>query len=273
MPTLLFVDDEAGIRETLPRILDMRGFDTIAVGTVPEALAQIASRKFDVLVTDLNIGEPGDGFTVVSAMRRTHPECREIILTGYPALEIAMTAIRAQVDDYILKPVSAESLIEVIEENLDKPSREAPEEGKRVSAILRENKQEITARTLAKMKEHPTMATVSLSDAERTDDLPQMLTLIADILDSEQPDQSNVTLLHAAMKHGDERFRQGYTVDMLVTGARLFFDALTDVIHENLLSINLSFLIMDMKWMTLGLALELEESIRAFVDAQQRAAA
>lgn len=273
MPTLLFVDDEAGIRETMPRILEMHGFDTVAVATVAEALAQIASRSFDVLITDLNIGEPGDGFTVVSAMRRTHPECRTLILTGYPALETALTAIRAQVDDYIVKPVRGESLIEVIHQNLNKPRREDLEKGKRISAILRENREEIAARTVAKMKEHPTMAAVRLSDAERFDGLPYMLGQIADMLDSDQPDQCSAPLLQAARTHGEERFRQGYTVDMLVTGARLFFDALTDVIHENLLSLNLSFLIMDVKWMTLGLAVQLEESIRSFVEAEHEAAA
>jgi hypothetical protein len=38
------------------------------------SLGLITERKFDVLISDLNIGHPGDGFTVVSAMRRLQPE-------------------------------------------------------------------------------------------------------------------------------------------------------------------------------------------------------
>jgi YesN/AraC family two-component response regulator len=37
-------------------------------------------------------------------MRRTKPDCVNLILTGYPAFETALEAIRNQVDDYIVKP-------------------------------------------------------------------------------------------------------------------------------------------------------------------------
>jgi hypothetical protein len=41
---------------------------------VPEALKLITQHDFDVLIADRNVGSPGDGFTVVSAMRRTQPQ-------------------------------------------------------------------------------------------------------------------------------------------------------------------------------------------------------
>src|SRR5512138_400474 len=84
MASVLFVDDEPAIRDTLPQILRQRGHEVTVAATVAEALGQMTSRPFDLLIADLNIGEPGDGFTVVSAMRRTHPNCINIILTGYP---------------------------------------------------------------------------------------------------------------------------------------------------------------------------------------------
>ena len=78
----------------MPAILRQHGYDVTAVGTVNEALAQITSAPFDVLISDLNIGHPGDGFTVVSAMRRTQPTCITLILTGYPGFDSALEAIR-----------------------------------------------------------------------------------------------------------------------------------------------------------------------------------
>jgi len=57
---LLFVDDEPAIRLTLPAILKQEGFDVTAASTVPEALDCINKEKFDVLLSDLNIGQPGD---------------------------------------------------------------------------------------------------------------------------------------------------------------------------------------------------------------------
>src|SRR5689334_13779191 len=101
---VLFVDDEASIRETLPAILSSHGFSVTAVGTVAEAIAKISQEKFDILLADLNIGQPADGFTVVSAMRRIQPSARTFILTGYPDFSTALEAIKRQVDDYLLKP-------------------------------------------------------------------------------------------------------------------------------------------------------------------------
>ena len=98
---ILFVDDEAGIRNTLKPILEQHGFKVTTAATVPEALEQINHATFEVLLSDLNIGQPGDGFTVVSAMRRVQPEAATFILTGYPDFDTALQAIRSQVDDYL----------------------------------------------------------------------------------------------------------------------------------------------------------------------------
>ena len=115
---VLFVDDEASIRLTMPEILKQHGFSVTAVGTVPDALAEITSAQFDVLISDLNMGHPGDGFTVVSAMRRTQPNCVTLILTGYPGFDSALKALRNQVDDYLIKPADVPTLVSLIEKKL-----------------------------------------------------------------------------------------------------------------------------------------------------------
>lgn len=112
---ILFVDDESNIRLTLPLILQRHGFEVTTVPTVSEALREISAKQFDVLISDLNIGEPGDGFTVVSAMRRTQCQCLTFILTGYPAFETALQAIRNQVDDYLVKPADISQLVSALE--------------------------------------------------------------------------------------------------------------------------------------------------------------
>ena len=115
---LLFVDDEEGIRTTLPAILERRGFDVRVAATVPEALAEMESHKFDVLVSDLNIGEDGNGFTVIRAMRNTHPQCVAILLTGYPTFESSVQAIEDEVDGYVVKPADINSLVSTIDRKL-----------------------------------------------------------------------------------------------------------------------------------------------------------
>src|SRR2546430_17701349 len=90
---LLFVDDEEGIRNTLPTILERRGFDVRVAASVPEALAEIRTHKFDVLLSDLNIGEvqrpmsaslPISTASVTGTIRTTRSEkFRSMTLVGF----------------------------------------------------------------------------------------------------------------------------------------------------------------------------------------------
>src|SRR5207247_8108730 len=85
-PSILFVDDEDSIRLTLPPLLESYGFEVTSAATVAEALGLISKHKFDVLISDLNIGHPGDGFTQCVAISRMP---LRFILTAYPAFESA----------------------------------------------------------------------------------------------------------------------------------------------------------------------------------------
>ena len=120
-PDFLLVDDEPNILLTLAAILTHEGYQLSTASTVTEALRIIGTQPFDALIADLNIGEPGDGFTVVSAMRRTHPQCINFILTGYPAFETALQAISNQVDDYLVKPANVRELVKSLEIKLNNP--------------------------------------------------------------------------------------------------------------------------------------------------------
>lgn len=115
---LLFVDDEPSIRLTLPPVLEDHGFAVTTAESVDDAIARMNDARFDVLLSDLNIGQEGDGFQVVSAMKKRHPGCVTIILTGYPAFESAVLAIRHQVDDYVVKPADIDVLVKAIRRKL-----------------------------------------------------------------------------------------------------------------------------------------------------------
>ncbi|HEY4660180.1 MAG TPA: response regulator [Terriglobales bacterium] len=117
---ILFVDDEPSIRLTLPPILEQHGFEVKAAANVAEAVAQIKASRFDVLISDLNVEENGDGFLVVSAMREKQPHCITLILTGFPGFETAVDALRLRVDDYVVKPVDVDTLINSLRNMLEK---------------------------------------------------------------------------------------------------------------------------------------------------------
>ena len=117
---ILFVDDEPSIRLTLPPVLEQHGFEVKAAGSVAEAVQHIEVSVFDVLISDLNVEQSGDGLHVVTAMREKQPHCITFILTGYPGFESAVDALRLRVDDYVVKPVDVDTLITTLRKKLDK---------------------------------------------------------------------------------------------------------------------------------------------------------
>ena len=114
----MFVDDERGIRETLSAILRRYGFVVTVAATVADAVREIHSKEFDLLLCDLNIERESDGLDVVREIGNVNPDCIVIILTGYPAMDTAVEATRLGVDDYIAKPASADTLVALIAERL-----------------------------------------------------------------------------------------------------------------------------------------------------------
>ena len=111
---LLFVDDEDSIRATLPLILQGYGFDVRSAANVPEALDKIRNYNFDVLLSDLNIDGPQDGYVVVRAMRQANPSCVAIILTANPNLVSVIEGIRQDIDEYFIKPIDINSLVAAV---------------------------------------------------------------------------------------------------------------------------------------------------------------
>jgi DNA-binding NtrC family response regulator len=267
--TILFVDDEPGIRMTLPAILSGFGFNVTAAATVPEALALISSRKFDVLISDLNIGQPGDGFTVVSAMRRTQPEATTFILTGYPAFETALEAIRQQVDDYMVKPADIEMLVGKIRQKLTLPK--APNHHlhvKPLSQILEENKREIVRQWLGAAKQDVQISEAGLSDRELTDYLPDV---VEEIVERCRGAKFSDMAGKAAKVHGQSRFKQGFTIPAMVREARLLQDVIGQLVQENLLGADVSSVIPQVMSVGATIQMFLEASIREYVNARHAA--
>jgi ActR/RegA family two-component response regulator len=268
----LFVDDEAGIRETLKPILEHHGFEVTASATVFDALEQINHAKFDVLLSDLNIGQPGDGFTVVSAMRRVQPEAATFILTGYPDFDTALQAIRSQVDDYLLKPADVPTLIHAIKRRLE-DRRPVPLEKplKRVSQLLREGLKSICQEWLALVKAHSELASIRVPDRERIDHIPQIIDELAERVDSLSSETTH-SAKAAAAKHGKERAHQGYNIPLIVIEMRLLQRVLSTVLQRNLIRMDLSSVIGDMILVGESLQEQLEFSIRGFQQSSREAA-
>ena len=265
---VLFVDDEANIRLTFSAILEQQGFETTAVATVAAALREINTREFNVLISDLNIGEPGDGFTVVSAMRRTQPHCVNFILTGYPAFEAALQTLRSHVDDYLVKPANITDLVDLLKTKLSNPKRLARREPQHLPDFLLGYADEIVKRALSTMKANHRIAAISLTDNDLVDHLPGVLAEIIQQLKSQQPDDPTAEVLKAGMKHGGARKQQGYSQEMLVDDIRALDVAIFSVVQDHLLDIMLSNLIPDLSRVNTGLEAHLQMALRGFSSTQ-----
>jgi DNA-binding response OmpR family regulator len=265
---VLFVDDEPSIRLTLPMILQQHGFEVTAVATVADALQAISGQSFDVLIADLNLGEQGDGFTVVSAMRRTQPKCVNLILTGYPAFQSALEAIRHQVDDYLVKPADPAELVEAIRKRLSEPRNTTQIPTYSLSTFLERYGEEVVGRALKAMKAHPRLSKVPLSDSERVDHIPIILREVVKQLESQQPEEPTSGTHRAGAEHGKTRRRQRYSVSMLVDDTRILDTAVYDSVQDHLLELDLSRLVPDLNDLNDALEAHLQEALEAFLAKQ-----
>src|ERR1700733_9724287 len=111
---VLLVDDDEIVRFGLAELLEDKGFDITAAASVPEALKHISSEAYDVLLSDLHMPGPGDGLTVVSAMRHANPGAVTLLLSAFPEMTAAAAAILQQTDEILVKPVNVTSLVDVI---------------------------------------------------------------------------------------------------------------------------------------------------------------
>lgn len=257
---ILFVDDEPAIRASLPAILRLHGFNVTAAGTVSEALQAIGIDTFDVLISDLNIGSPGDGFTVVSAMRRTQPNCVTLILTGYPAFETALQAIRSQVDDYLIKPAGVEKLVAAIEERLRDRTPHRLAKLKQLPELLSEHASEIADAILHDERCLLQAPRVHLSEEECRDNAVSFVDALARQLQT-RDGQLLPDLVRLSAQHGKARYQQGYSAPMLVEENRLLCHAILTCVQENLLIADVSNLVSDLKNLSDALAAMLREAI------------
>ncbi|HWG76917.1 MAG TPA: response regulator [Steroidobacteraceae bacterium] len=117
-PRLLIVDDEAPQLRALCDTLRMEGYATQGFGSPQQALAQLQSGQYELLLTDLKM--PGmDGIELIAAARAIDPSLGAIVMTGHGTIDTAVEAMKAGALDYILKPFKLNAILPVLVRALD----------------------------------------------------------------------------------------------------------------------------------------------------------
>ena len=110
---LLVVDDVADIRSGLAHILRLEGYIAEEAASGSEALELLEYSAYDLMLLDMRM--PGmHGVEVMTRAREICPDMSIIILTGHATLDSAISAVRLKADNYLLKPISAGELVEII---------------------------------------------------------------------------------------------------------------------------------------------------------------
>lgn len=108
--TLLLVDDDANILDSLRRVLRRDGYDIVTSSSGEAGLKLLRENEVHVVVSDLRM--PGmNGLEFLTQAKAQYPEVVRIVLTGYPELETVLDAVnRGVIYKFITKPISPEAL-------------------------------------------------------------------------------------------------------------------------------------------------------------------
>jgi DNA-binding response OmpR family regulator len=272
---ILLVDDDAAIRAMMTQGLERKGFEVVGADCVTEALRQIATERFDVLISDLHMPDPGDGFTVVSAMRHSQPNALTMLVSGYPDVQSAMAAILLEADEIVVKPFEIARFTELVQERVvnRKPAKRLDKQS--VSTILRQCVTAIVERWLARAKQSSELNRVSLSDEERTGHLPRLVEDLALRLSksSATDKDSDAIFSAAAVAHGKLRYQQGYSPGMLVHESRILQVTIFGLLQSNLNSLDFSLLLPDVMTIADEVDAQLTQSMNSFMKLMQKATA
>jgi DNA-binding response OmpR family regulator len=272
---VLLVDDDEVIRTMMILTLVHKGFEVVATANVTEALRLITTASFDVLITDLHMPNPSEGFAMITAMRHIQPKALTLLVSGYPDVKSAMEAILLEADEIIVKPFETRTLADLVHSKLlnRKPTIPTPKE--RVAGILQRCTGEIVEGWLAKVKKNKELDRVALSDEERKGYLPKLiedliLRLRAPNIPGEDSDSICST---AAVAHGQMRKLQGYTPAMLVHDSRILQGILFGTLQKNLSVLDFSLLLPDVMTIADEADSHLTQAMESYMGVAQKPAA
>ena len=119
--SILVVDDDRIILDSLCKFLSLEGFQTSRAETLKSALAELQKQSYSLVITEINLPD-GDGFELLDTVRKNFPQTVVIVITGYGTIESAVKAIKRGAYDYLTKPIVDDELRLVVEKAIKQQS-------------------------------------------------------------------------------------------------------------------------------------------------------
>jgi len=136
--TILIVDDESGIRQSLGALLRDEGYEIEAVASGEECLEQIGRRNFDLILLDVWLKKM-DGLETLERIQELEAAPMAVMISGHGNIETAVRATKLGAFDFIEKPLSLEKIVLVVRNALEYVRLES--ENRRLRAELEEKHQ------------------------------------------------------------------------------------------------------------------------------------
>ncbi len=105
----MIVDDDPVALDLLREVLSKESYEVASALSAEEAITQGIENIFDVIITDVRMGEK-DGMDVLRSFKKTSPETAVIMITAFGSIDTAIEAIREGAFDYISKPFKLEEI-------------------------------------------------------------------------------------------------------------------------------------------------------------------
>jgi len=116
--TILVVDDDQDLRESIIEILEDNNFKAIGCETAESALKQIKIQVPCLVVVDKMMPGMG-GMALISLLKNDYPGIKIIMITAFSTVDNAVAAMRSGADDYLAKPFRRDDLLVAVKRNLE----------------------------------------------------------------------------------------------------------------------------------------------------------
>ena len=157
MKSILVVDDDKAIRDSLRMILQYAKYDVHFAEDGASALSQLAASQFDLVLLDIKMAGM-DGLEVLRKVKENEPELPAVMISGHGTIETAVEATRMGAFDFLQKPLDKDKLMIVVRNAIDRKT------------LLLENKQ---------MKEKVEGKTVILGESQKIKDVLTLVERVA----------------------------------------------------------------------------------------------
>jgi two-component system response regulator FlrC len=118
-PSIIVADDEKDVREMIAKTLDHHGYRVQTLSNGYEVLDELRRNEFDLIITDIRMPELS-GIELLKKIKSDWPNTPVIMMSAYGTIESAVEAIQTGASGYMVKPFSSHTLIETVENNLNR---------------------------------------------------------------------------------------------------------------------------------------------------------